>query len=92
MSSGVLWDWGAMRTVPHHCKIYLLVGYLCIGWGAGLTGSVSTLGSEYYFSSNGIWCGGGVGTGLDLRLVWGVGCVGMLTACGSTLGGGWVLF
>ena len=68
------------------------MGYLCTGWGSGLTRSVSTLGGEYYFSSNEISCVDESVTGLALNLVWGVGTAGMVTACGYTLKCGWVLF
>ena len=50
-----------------------LAGYLCTSWGAGITGSAFTLGGEYSFSYNGIWCGCVVILALALRIVWGVG-------------------
>ena len=67
-------------------------GVFCTGWREGLTGSVSALGGEYYFYSNGKWCGDVGVTGLDLHLVWCFGDADMATACGSTPRCGWVLF
>ena len=49
-------------------------------------------GGEYFFYLKWIWCGAVGITGLALRLVWVVGGAGMVNDCGSTLGGGWVLF
>ena len=53
------------------------MGYLYTSWGAGLTGYASTLGGEYSFFSNGIWCEGVDVTGISLYIVWGVGADGM---------------
>ena len=90
-------SWDLMSSGPtslfnffSHFKCH--VGYLCTVWEARLTGSASTLSSEYYFSSNGIWCRGVGVTGFALHIDWVVGADIMVTSCGSTLEGGWVLF
>ena len=67
-------------------------GALCTGWGAGITRSASTPSGEYLFSSNNICYWGMYVLDLALRLVWGVGPAGMVTACISILRGISVLF
>ena len=67
------------------------MGYLCTVWGKGINGYISNPGGEYSFYSNGICCGGIGYLALALRLIWGVGDVGMVTYCGSTLRVFWFL-
>ena len=54
-------------------------GIFCTGWETGITGSASTLGGEYSFSSNVILCGGKGNLDLGLINVWGVGYSGIVT-------------
>ena len=51
MSSSVFWSWGETSADPellYTCfnRFKRLVGYLCTGWGVGITESTSTLGGE----------------------------------------------
>ena len=50
-----------------------------------VTGSNSTFGGEYSFSSNGFLFGGVGALDLSLCLVWCLGAAGMLTTCGFIL-------
>ena len=90
MYYGVFWVWTAVSIGPTSFYTFFihflcLVGYLCTGWGAGITGSASTLSGEYPFPQ--------IGSGEDaLNIVLGVGANGMVTDYISTFGCGWVLF
>ena len=80
---------------PHHCTRYSTFFALWVfvhGLGAGINGSFSILGGEYYFYFHGIRCGGVDVLDLALHLLGCVRAYSIVTDCVFTLGGGWVLF
>ena len=85
-----------MRAIPS--SYYTLFKYLYVswsicspGWGTVITSSASTLSGTYSFSSYDMWCGGAGVLSLALHIISGDRDSDMVTVCGSTLEGVWVL-
>ena len=97
MPSGVFWYWDTI--ISGHTLLYTFLNHFYVWWGiCALVGGRSLpvpfppLVVNTHFLQYGMWWRGMVVLHLSIFLVWVIRDSGMVTACLSTLGGGWVLF